>query len=52
MSGTGHSAILDDAETGGISELGKPGVRRGLRAFITAYDAFDGKLTVLVFDSV
>ena len=44
VSGTGYSAILDDAETSGISELGKPGVRRGLRAFITAYDAFDGKL--------
>ncbi len=44
VSGTGYTAFLGDAESGAISELGKPGVRRGLRAFITAYDAFDGRL--------
>lgn len=44
VSGTGYTAILGDAESGTISELGKPGVRRGLRAFITAYDALSGRL--------
>ena len=44
VSGTGYSAILDDAENDSASVLGRPGVRPGLRAFLTAYDATTGAL--------
>ncbi len=44
VSGTGYSAVLDEAESGSASVLGRPGVRRGLRAFLSAYDADDGTL--------
>ncbi|MBL6750513.1 MAG: PQQ-binding-like beta-propeller repeat protein [Nevskia sp.] len=44
VSGTGYSAVLGDAEKSGASELGKPGVRDGLRAFLTAYSVADGRL--------
>ena len=44
VSGTGYSAILDEAEAGNASVLGRPGTRRGLRAFLSAYDAASGRL--------
>ena len=44
VSGTGYSAVLEDAESDSASVLGRPGVRRGLRAFMSAYDANDGSL--------
>ena len=44
VSGTGYSAVLGDAEASTASVLGRPGVRPGLRAFLSAYDADDGRL--------
>jgi PQQ-dependent dehydrogenase (methanol/ethanol family) len=44
VSGTGYSAVLGDAEKNGTAVLGKPGVRDGLRAFLTAYSIDDGHL--------
>ncbi|MSQ68947.1 MAG: pyrrolo-quinoline quinone [Gammaproteobacteria bacterium] len=44
VSGTGYSAVLADAERKSASVLGKPGVRDGLRAFISAYSVADGQL--------
>ncbi|MGE0483511.1 MAG: pyrroloquinoline quinone-dependent dehydrogenase [Gammaproteobacteria bacterium] len=44
VSGTGYSAVLGDAEAQSASVLGRPGVRDGLRAFLSAYDAHDGRL--------
>lgn len=44
VSGTGYSAVLGDAEKESASVLGRPGVRRGLRAFLSAYDADSGRL--------
>ncbi|MEQ8663359.1 MAG: PQQ-binding-like beta-propeller repeat protein [Gammaproteobacteria bacterium] len=44
VSGTGYSAVLGDAEQASASVLGRPGVRGGLRAFLSAYDADDGRL--------
>lgn len=44
VSGTGYSAVLGDAEADTASVLGRPGVRPGLRAFLSAYDADDGTL--------
>ncbi|MCB1746809.1 MAG: PQQ-binding-like beta-propeller repeat protein [Gammaproteobacteria bacterium] len=44
VSGTGYSAVLGDAESQSASVLGRPGVRDGLRAFLSAYDAHDGRL--------
>lgn len=44
VSGTGYSAVLGDAESATASVLGRPGVRPGLRAFLSAYDAHDGSL--------
>ncbi|MEQ9062367.1 MAG: PQQ-binding-like beta-propeller repeat protein [Gammaproteobacteria bacterium] len=44
VSGTGYSAVLGDAEQDSASVLGRPGVRGGLRAFLSAYDARDGRL--------
>ncbi len=42
--GTGYSVVLDEAETDGAGVLGRPGTRRGLRAFISAYEADSGRL--------
>lgn len=44
VSGTGYTAVLGDAELDTASVLGRPGVRRGLSAFLTAYDANSGEL--------
>ena len=44
VSGTGYSAVLSDAEKNSASTLGRPGVRDGLRAFLTAYSITDGHL--------
>ncbi len=44
VSGTGYSAVLGEAESDSVSLLGRPGVRPGLRAFLTAYDANSGDL--------
>lgn len=44
VSGTGYSAILGEAESGDPSMLGRAGTRRGLRAFLSAYDATHGRL--------
>lgn len=44
VSGTGYSAILSDAESDDPSVLGRAGTRRGLRAFLSAYDAANGQL--------
>lgn len=44
VSGTGYSAVLGDAEAKDASVLGRPGVRDGLRAFVSAYSAEDGHL--------
>ncbi len=44
VSGTGYSAVLGDAESDSASVLGRPGVRPGLRAFLSAYDANSGEL--------
>lgn len=44
VSGTGYSAVLEDAENASATVLGRPGVRDGLRAFLSAYDAHDGQL--------
>jgi PQQ-dependent dehydrogenase (methanol/ethanol family) len=44
VSGTGYSAVLDDAERKSASVLGRPGVREGLRAFMSAYSTEDGRL--------
>lgn len=44
VSGTGYSAVLGEAETGSPSMLGQAGTRRGLRAFLSAYDAAHGRL--------
>lgn len=44
VSGTGYSAVLGDAEADSASVLGRPGVRDGLRAFMSAYSLEDGSL--------
>lgn len=44
VSGTGYSAILADAEQNSASVLGRPGVRDGLRAFLSAYSVENGDL--------
>ena len=44
VSGTGYSAVLGDAEKDSASVLGRPGVRDGLRAFLSAYSTLDGRL--------
>lgn len=44
VSGTGYTARLGDAEDASTSVLGRPGVRDGLRAFLSAHDAGDGRL--------
>ena len=44
VSGTGYSAVLSEAEKNSASTLGRPGVRDGLRAFLTAYSVDDGHL--------
>lgn len=44
VSGTGYSTVLGDAESDSPSVLGRAGTRRGLRAFLSAYDATDGQL--------
>mgnify|MGYP000113653112 CR=1 FL=1 len=44
FSGTGYSAVLSDAEHNSASTLGRPGVRDGLRAFLSAYSVKDGDL--------
>ncbi len=44
VSGTGYSAVLGDAESETASVLGRPGVRDGLRAFMSAYRVSDGQL--------
>jgi len=44
VSGTGYSAVLGDAEKNSASVLGRPGVRDGLRAFMSAYEVKDGSL--------
>ena len=44
VSGTGYSAVLSDAEQDSASVLGRPGVREGLRAFLSAYSVEDGRL--------
>lgn len=44
VSGTGYSAVLGDAEKDSASVLGRPGVRDGLRAFLSAYSTTDGRL--------
>ena len=44
VSGTGYSAVLGDAESDSPSVLGRAGTRRGLRAFLSAYNATNGQL--------
>ena len=44
VSGAGYTAILDESETDIAGALGRPGVRRGQRAFMSAYDAASGRL--------
>ena len=44
VSGTGYSGVLGEAEADDPSLLGRPGPRRGLRAFLSAYDATTGRL--------
>ena len=44
VSGTGYSGVLSEAETDDVSVLGRQGPRRGLRAFLSAYDAATGAL--------
>lgn len=44
VSGTGYSAVLGEAEQASASVLGRPGVRDGLRAFMSAYAVDDGRL--------
>ena len=44
VSGTGYSGVLSEAEADDPSVLGRAGPRRGLRAFLTAYDAANGQL--------
>ncbi len=44
VSGTGYSGVLGEAEADDPSLLGRPGPRRGLRAFLSAYDATTGQL--------
>ena len=44
VSGTGYSAILAEAEQNSASVLGRPGVRDGLRAFLSAYSVENGDL--------
>ena len=44
VSGAGYTAILNEAEGGGTYLLGRPGIRRGQRAFLSAYDAASGRL--------
>ena len=44
VSGAGYSAVLKDAESKNIDELGKPGDRKSMRAFFSAYDAETGAL--------
>ena len=44
VSGTGYSAVLSDAEKNSASTLGRPGVRDGLRAFMSAYSVANGDL--------
>ena len=44
VSGTGYSGVLGEAEANDPSLLGRPGPRRGLRAFLSAYDATTGQL--------
>lgn len=44
VSGAGYTAVLDDAEAGTANVLGRAGTRRGLRAFLSAYDARSGAL--------
>ena len=44
VSGTGYSGVLSVAETDDPSVLGRAGPRRGLRAFLSAYDATNGQL--------
>lgn len=44
VSGTGYSAVLSDAEHNSASTLGRPGVRDGLRAFLSAYSVDNGDL--------
>ena len=44
VSGTGYSAVLGDAESDSPSVLGRAGTRRGLRAFLSAYNVTNGQL--------
>jgi len=44
VSGTGYSQVLSVAEADDPSVLGRPGPRRGQRAFLSAYDATSGQL--------
>lgn len=44
VSGAGYTAVMDEADTGNPSLLGRPGIRRGQRAFMSAYDAVSGRL--------
>jgi PQQ-dependent dehydrogenase (methanol/ethanol family) len=44
VSGAGYTAVLGDAEAGSTGRLGRPGIRRGQRAFLSAYEAASGRL--------
>ena len=44
VSGAGYTAILDESATNVAHALGRPGIRRGQRAFLSAYDAETGRL--------
>ena len=44
VSGAGYTAVLDETATDLAYALGRPGIRRGQRAFFSAYDAATGRL--------
>lgn len=44
VSGTGYTGVLSEAESDDPSVLGRAGPRRGLRAFLSAYEVESGKL--------
>ena len=44
VSGSGYTAVLDETASDVAYALGRPGIRRGQRAFLSAYDAANGRL--------
>jgi glucose dehydrogenase len=43
-SGAGYTRALNDVDEQGLTAVGRPGKREGLRAFISAYEADSGRL--------